>query len=168
VKTVDLYTDGACRGNPGPGGYGVVLRYGAHRKELSAGFRWTTNNRMELTALIKGLLTLKQPCRVEIFSDSKYLLDACKKKWIAKWKSNGWTTISKQPVQNRDLWQELDQLLAKHQPHYHWVKGHGRNPDNNYCDKLAVAAATSEQLFIDKAYEAQNPFRGFAHRPAKF
>src|SRR6202162_3002040 len=97
MKTVDLYTDGACRGNPGPGGYGVVLIYGAHRKELSADFRWTTNNRMELTALIKALLTLKEPCRVEINSDSKYLLDAFREEWIPKWKENGFKTTSAKP-----------------------------------------------------------------------
>jgi ribonuclease HI len=164
MKTVDLYTDGACRGNPGPGGYGLVLIYGAHRKELSAGFRWTTNNRMELTALIKGLLTLKQSCRVEIISDSKYLLDAFREKWIPKWKRNGWRTTSRQPVRNRDLWQELDRLLATHEPHYRWVKGHGRNSENNRCDELAVAAATSEHLLIDEAYEAQNPFPGVTNR----
>lgn len=160
MKTVDLYTDGACRGNPGPGGYGVVLIYGKHRKELSAGFRWTTNNRMELTALIKALLTLKEPCRVEIISDSKYLLDACREEWIPKWKKNGWRTASRQPVLNRDLWQELDRLLATHEPHYRWVKGHSLTPENIRCDKLAVSAANSQNLLIDEAYEAQNPFPG--------
>lgn len=160
MKTVEVYTDGACRGNPGPGGYGVVLIYGAHRKELSAGFRWTTNNRMELTALIKALLTLKEPCRAEIVSDSKYLLDALKKEWIPKWKRNGWRTASRQPVRNRDLWQELDGLLAAHKPHYRWVKGHGLTPENNRCDELAVAAANSENLLKDEAYEAHNPFPG--------
>ena len=160
MKTVELYTDGACKGNPGPGGYGVVLTYGPHRKELSAGFRWTTNNRMELTALIRGLLTLKEPCRVEIVSDSKYLLDALREEWIPNWKRNGWRTASRQPVLNRDLWQELDRLLAMHEPHYRWVKGHGVTLENNRCDKLAVAAANSENLLIDEAYEAQNPFPG--------
>jgi ribonuclease HI len=160
MKTVEVYTDGACRGNPGPGGYGVVLIYGAHRKELSAGFRWTTNNRMELTALIKALLTLKEPCRAEIVSDSKYLLDALKKEWIPKWKRNGWRTASRQPVRNRDLWQELDRLSATHKPHYRWVKGHGLTPENNRCDELAVKAANSGNLLIDEAYEAHNPFPG--------
>jgi len=158
MKTVDLYTDGACRGNPGPGGYGVVLIYGKHRKELSAGFRWTTNNRMELTALIKALLTLKEPCRLRIFSDSKYLLDSLRGKWTLKWKKNGWRTASRQPVLNRDLWQELDRLLATHQPDYLWVKGHALNAENNRCDSLAVAAANSKHLLIDEAYEEQNPF----------
>ena len=160
MKTVEVYTDGACRGNPGPGGYGVVLIYGAHRKELSAGFRWTTNNRMELTALIKALLTLKEPCRAEIVSDSKYLLDALKKEWIPKWKRNGWRTASRRSVRNRDLWEELDRLLATHKPHYRWVKGHHLNPENNRCDELAVAAANSENLLIDEAYEVDNPFPG--------
>jgi ribonuclease HI len=160
MKIVDLYTDGACRGNPGPGGYGVVLIYGKHRKELSAGFRWTTNNRMELTALINALLTLKEPCRVEISSDSKYLLDAFRKQWIRKWKKNGWRTASRQPVLNRDLWQELDRLLMMHESCYHWVKGHSLTPENNRCDQLAVAAANSQNLLIDEAYEAQKPFPG--------
>jgi ribonuclease HI len=160
MKMVDLYTDGACRGNPGPGGYGVVLIYGKHRKELSAGFRWTTNNRMELTALINALLALKEPCRVEIISDSKYLLDAFREQWIPKWKKNGWRTASRQPVLNRDLWQQLDRLLMSHEPRYRWVKGHSQSPENNRCDQLAVAAANSQNLFVDEAYEAQNPFPG--------
>jgi len=160
MKSVKVYTDGACIGNPGPGGYGAVLIYGSHRKELSAGFRWTTNNRMELTALIKALLALKEPCRLEILSDSKYLLDACREAWIPKWKRNGWRTASRQPVLNRDLWQELDRLLAAHEPRYRWVKGHGVTPENNRCDELAVAAASSRYLLIDEAYEVQNPFRG--------
>jgi ribonuclease HI len=160
MKTVELYTDGACKGNPGPGGYGVVLIYGAHRKELSAGFRWTTNNRMELIALVTALLSLKKPCRVEIVSDSKYLLDAFRKEWIPKWKRNGWRTSSRQPVLNRDLWQELDGLLATHEPHYRWVKGHALTPENNRCDELAVGAANSANLLIDEAYEALNPFPG--------
>ena len=159
MKTVDLYTDGACRGNPGPGGYGLVLIYGAHRKELSAGFRWTTNNRMELTALIRALLILKEPCRVEIVSDSKYLLDALRGDWILKWKRNGWRTASRQPVRNRDLWQEVDRLSAVHERNYRWVKGHGLTPENNRCDELAVAAANSEHLLIDEAYETHNPFQ---------
>jgi ribonuclease HI len=158
MKIVNLYTDGACRGNPGPGGYGVVLIYGKHRKELSAGFRWTTNNRMELTALVNALLTLKEPCRVEITSDSRYLLDAFRKEWIPKWKKNGWRTVSRQPVLNRDLWQELDRLLSTHEPRYRWVKGHSLTPENNRCDELAVMAANSQNLLIDEAYEAQNPF----------
>jgi len=160
MKTVDLYTDGACRGNPGPGGYGVVLIYGKHRKELSAGFRWTTNNRIKLTALINALLTLKEPCRVEIVSDSRYLLDAFSEEWISKWKRNGWRTVSRQPVRNRDLWQELDRLLSAHEPYYHWVKGHGLTVENNRCDELAVAAVNSGRLLIDEVYEAQNPFPG--------
>ena len=160
MKTVDLYTDGACKGNPGPGGYGVVLVYGTHRKELSAGFRWTTNNRMELTALIKALLTLKEPCRLGIISDSKYLLDALEEGWIPKWKRNGWKTSSRRPVLNVDLWQEMDRLLTTHVPHYCWVKGHDMTPENNRCDNLAVAAANSENLLVDDAYEALNPFPG--------
>jgi ribonuclease HI len=169
MKTVDLYTDGACKGNPGPGGYGAVLLYGKHRKELSGGFRRTTNNRMELTALIKALLTLKEPCRVRIFSDSKYLLDALRGEWILKWKRNGWRTATRQPVRNRDLWQELDRLLTSHEPDYRWVKGHALTAENNRCDSLAVAAANSEHLLVDEAYEAyevyeaQNQLPGFEH-----
>ena len=160
MKSVKVYTDGACIGNPGPGGYGAVLIYGSHRKELSAGFRWTTNNRMELTALINAMLTLKESCRVEIVSDSKCLLDAFSEEWISKWKRNGWRTVSRQPVRNRDLRQELDRLLAAHEPHYRWVKGHGLTVENNRCDELAVAAVNSGRLLIDEAYEAQNPFPG--------
>ena len=115
---------------------------------------------MELTALIKALLTLKEPCRVEISSDSRYLLDAFRKEWIRKWKKNGWRTASRQPVLNRDLWQELDRLLMMHEPRYRWVKGHSLTPENNRCDQLAVAAANSQNLLIDEAYEAQKPFPG--------
>ena len=159
MKTVDLYTDGACKGNPGPGGYGVVLIYGKHRKELSAGFRWTTNNRMELTALIKALIKLKEPCRLRIFSDSKYLLNGLKGEWVLKWKRNGWRTASRQPVLNRDLWQELDLLLATHEPEYLWVKGHALNAENNRCDTLAVAAAKPEHLLVDEGYERKTRSR---------
>jgi ribonuclease HI len=160
LKSVLVYTDGACRGNPGPGGYGVVLIYGKHRRELSAGYRWTTNNRMELVALINGLQALKEPCQVEIVSDSKYLLDAFREQWLSKWKRNGWRTTSKQLVQNRDLWEELDRLLSAHKPHFRWIKGHSVAAENNRCDQLAVIASNSKDLLIDEAYEAQNPFQG--------
>jgi ribonuclease HI len=121
---------------------------------------------MELTALVKALQTVKEPCRLEIFSDSKYLLGALTEEWISKWKRNGWRTASRQTVLNRDLWQELDRLLATHEPHFRWVKGHALTPENNRCDELAVAAANSGNLLVDGAYEAQNPFpvaeKGFA------
>lgn len=158
-KSVTIYTDGACRGNPGPGGYGVILIYGAARKELSAGYRWTTNNRMELLALIVALQALKKPCRADIFSDSQYVLGAYTKKWIAKWKANGWQTSARQPVQNQDLWLQLDQALKSHEPTFHWVKGHAANPLNNRCDELATTAARRASLLVDEAYEALHPYK---------
>ena len=154
MKRVTIYTDGACQGNPGPGGYGVVLIYGSARRELSAGYRCTTNNRMELTALTKALQALKAPCHVEIVSDSRYLLDALTEGWITKWRRNGWRTVTKQPVPNRDLWEELDRLLARHKPCYRWVKGHAATTENNRCDALAVAASRASGLLIDEMYEA--------------
>ncbi len=154
LSTVTIYTDGACRGNPGPGGYGIVLMAGTARKELSAGYRRTTNNRMELLALIKGLEALKRPCRAEIYSDSQYVLAAFQKKWIARWKANGWQTTTKKPVQNQDLWMALDLALAAHTPVFHWVKGHASNPENNRCDELATTAARGSSLQVDAGYEA--------------
>ncbi len=156
-STVTIYTDGACRGNPGPGGYGVILISGAARKEISAGYRWTNNNRMELWALIAALQALKKPCDAQIYSDSQYVLGAFKKKWIGKWKANGWQTTARQPVQNKDLWVQLDGLLERHHPTFHWVKGHAANPLNNRCDELATAAARGTSLATDECYETLNP-----------
>ena len=139
MKTVTLYTDGACSGNPGPGGWGAILEYMGHRREMSGGEGETTNNRMELTAVIKGLMALKEPCVVELYSDSKYVIDGLSKGWAVSWRSRGWVKADKKPALNPDLWEQLLALTEKHQMRYHWVKGHAENPDNNRCDELAVA-----------------------------
>jgi ribonuclease HI len=138
MKTVTLYTDGACSGNPGPGGWGAILEYNGHEKELSGGEENTTNNRMELTAVIQGLKALKEPCIVELYSDSKYVIDGLSKGWAASWRKNGWKKADKKPALNPDLWGELLDLVEKHQVNYHWVKGHAENPKNNRCDQMAV------------------------------
>ena len=138
MKTVTLYTDGACSGNPGPGGWGAVLEYMGHEKELCGGEESTTNNRMELTAVIMGLSSLKEPCIVELYSDSKYVIDGLEKGWAATWKKKGWIKSDKKPALNPDLWEQLLELTGKHQMRYHWVKGHAENPKNNRCDELAV------------------------------
>lgn len=139
-KKVTIYTDGACSGNPGPGGYGIILQYGEHRKEMSAGFDNTTNNRMELLGVITALEALKQPCDVELYSDSKYVIDAVTKGWAEKWRSKGWMRTPKEPAKNPDLWERLLDLLEVHSVTFHWVKGHAQNENNNRCDELAVAA----------------------------
>ena len=139
MKTVTLYTDGACSGNPGPGGWGAILAYRGAEKELSGGEKETTNNRMELTAVIRGLEALKEPCIVELYSDSKYVIDALEKGWAESWRKNGWKKADKKPALNPDLWQRLLELTAQHTVVYHWVKGHADNPKNNRCDELAVA-----------------------------
>ena len=139
MKTVTIYTDGACSGNPGPGGWGAVLRYGAHEKEFSGGAAETTNNRMELTGVIEALRQLKEPCIVELWSDSKYVIDAPSKGWVYGWKKSGWRKGDKKPALNVDLWEQLLPLIARHDVRYHWVKGHAENEYNNRCDALAVA-----------------------------
>ena len=139
MKTVTLYTDGACSGNPGPGGWGAILEYMGHEKELSGGEASTTNNRMELTAVIRGLEALKESCTVELYSDSKYVIDGLQKGWAASWKKRGWIKSDKKPALNPDLWERLLELTGKHEMHYHWVKGHAENPKNNRCDEMAVA-----------------------------
>lgn len=138
MKTVTLYTDGACSGNPGPGGWGVILLFGGHRKELSGGEERTTNNRMELTAVIRGLEALKEPCMVELYSDSKYVIDALSKGWARGWKARGWVKADKKPALNPDLWDRLLALCDTHTVNLHWVKGHAGNPYNSRCDELAV------------------------------
>lgn len=139
MKDVTIYTDGACSGNPGPGGWGAILRYGAAEKELSGGEGETTNNRMELTAVIRALSILKEPCQVELYSDSKYVLDALEKGWAWGWKKKGWVKSDKKPALNPDLWEQLLSLVGKHEMRYHWVKGHAENEYNNRCDEMAVA-----------------------------
>ena len=141
MKTVTLYTDGACSGNPGPGGWGAILEFMGTEKELSGGEKSTTNNRMELTAVIEGLSALKEPCIVELYSDSKYVIDGLSKGWAASWQKNGWKKSDKKPALNPDLWEKLLELTRIHSLRYHWVKGHAENPKNNRCDALAVAAA---------------------------
>ena len=138
MKTVAIYTDGACSGNPGPGGWGAVLCYNRREKELSGGAARTTNNRMELTGVISALQALKEPCIVELYSDSKYVIDALEKGWAVSWRKKGWIKSDKKPALNSDLWEILLPLTEKHQLHYHWVKGHADNEYNNRCDALAV------------------------------
>lgn len=139
MKTVTIYTDGACSGNPGPGGWGAVLLYGSHRRELSGGEPNTTNNRMELTAVISALELLKEPCEVELWSDSRYVIDGLQKGWAKGWKARGWIKSDKKPALNPDLWDRLLALTEIHTLRYHWVKGHGDTAENNRCDELAVA-----------------------------
>ena len=139
MKTVTLYTDGACSGNPGPGGWGAILEYNGTENELSGGESQTTNNRMELTAVIRGLQALKEPCTVELYSDSKYVIDGLQKGWAESWRKNGWKKADKKPALNPDLWEILLDLTHIHHLSYHWVKGHAENPKNNRCDQLAVA-----------------------------
>ncbi len=136
VDAVELYTDGACRGNPGPGGWGVVLRFRDAEKELHGGESATTNNRMELTAVIRGLEALKRHCRVVVTTDSRYVRDGITA-WIGRWRRNGWRTADGKPVKNVDLWQRLDALVAGHDVEWHWVKGHAGHPENERADRLA-------------------------------
>ena len=138
MKKINMFTDGACSGNPGPGGWGTILKYGEHIKELSGGEAETTNNRMELTAVIMGLKALKEPCEVDIYSDSKYFIDSVEKGWVYGWKKNNWIKKDKKPALNSDLWQELLELLEKHKCKLIWVKGHAGHPENERCDDMAV------------------------------
>lgn len=155
MKEVLLFTDGACSGNPGKGGYGAILKYGSFEKELSRGFVSTTNNRMELLAAIVGLETLKEPCKVELYSDSKYLVDAVCKGWVYNWKKNGWKKSDKKPAMNVDLWERLLSLMDTHHVTLHWVKGHDGHPENERCDRLAVLAYMGDSLYEDKGFVNQ-------------
>ena len=139
AEAVELFTDGACQGNPGPGGWGVLLRYGDAERELSGAEPATTNNRMELTAVIRGLEALKRPCRVVVTTDSQYVRNGITD-WIRRWRHNGWRTADRQAVKNSDLWQRLDELAAGHQVEWRWVKGHAGHPENERADRLATAA----------------------------
>ncbi len=138
---VELHTDGACSGNPGPGGWAFILKHPASGKVVdgSGGEPETTNNRMELLAVINGLRAIKKPSRVELYSDSKYVLDGLSE-WMPDWKKRGWKTAAKKPVKNQDLWMELDELAARHDVSFHWIKGHNEHPENEACDRMAVAA----------------------------
>jgi ribonuclease HI len=143
LKEVQLITDGACIGNPGPGGWACIIRYGEKKKELYGSEPHTTNNRMELTAAVKGLTALREPCEVEIVTDSQYVKNGITK-WIANWKRNGWRTAEKKPVLNQDLWEELDRQNCRHKTVWSWTKGHASHADNNRCDELATAAARNQ------------------------
>lgn len=153
-KHVTIYTDGACLGNPGPGGYGVVMLYGGHRKELSGGYRLTTNNRMEMMAAIAALRALKQKCDVTLHSDSQYLVNAMTKGWAERWKRNGWVrNKQKEKAVNPDLWEELLALCEKHQVEFRWVRGHSGVKENERADRLSVDAASQPNLQPDSGYE---------------
>ncbi|PIE69142.1 MAG: ribonuclease HI [Deltaproteobacteria bacterium] len=152
LPQVEAYTDGSSLGNPGPGGWGVILRYKERTRELAGGFARTTNNRMELLAAIKALEALTQKARVNLYTDSKYLCDAVNKHWIRGWLANGWKTSAKKPVKNQDLWNRLILLLTKHEVRFLWVKGHSGHPDNERCDALAREAASGKDLAVDRGY----------------
>lgn len=139
MKEIELFTDGACSGNPGPGGWGAILRYNGIEKELSGGEENTTNNRMELTAAIEGLSALKEPCRVRLVTDSRYVADGIGKGWAASWRKNGWRKADKKPALNADLWEKLLLLTERHTVEIEWVRGHNGHPENERCDALAVA-----------------------------
>ena len=145
MKAVDVYTDGACGGNPGPGGWGAILRHGGAEKELSGGEADTTNNRMELTAAIRALEALNRPCRVTLYSDSRYLVDGMSKGWAQSWKSRGWVKSDKKPALNPDLWDRLLELCETHTVSFQWVRGHASNEYNNRCDALAVGAYKGDE-----------------------
>ncbi|MBQ8228961.1 MAG: ribonuclease HI [Clostridia bacterium] len=138
MKHIDIFTDGACSGNPGPGGWGAILKYNGIEKELSGSEKETTNNRMELTAVIEALKALKEPCDVTVYTDSKYVCDAIVKRWVYSWQANGWRKADKKPALNVDLWEQLLALLKKHMAEFVWLKGHAGHPENERCDKMAV------------------------------
>jgi ribonuclease HI len=154
LKNVTIYTDGGCMGNPGPGGYGTVLLYGGHRKELSGGYRLTTNNRMEIMAAIAGLQALKGRCMVALYTDSQYLANAIMKGWAKRWRANGWKRNKTDKALNPDLWQELLDLCDKHLITVIWIRGHAGTPENERCDGLSREAAQRPDLPPDRGYEA--------------
>lgn len=152
---VTIYTDGACSGNPGPGGYGIVMLYGDRRRELSAGYRSTTNNRMELRAAITALESLKRPCRVTLYSDSQYVVNAINQGWLENWIKRGWKKSNRKPVENRDLWERLIPLLKRHEVEFRWVRGHNNNRENERCDVLAVEASQGSDLLVDEGFDRE-------------
>jgi len=154
AKDVTIYTDGACIGNPGPGGFGVVLLHGSHRKELFGGFRCTTNNRMELFAAIKGLEALKQRCNVRLFSDSEYVVNAMRAGWARRWRKNGWRRERNKVASNIDLWERLLNLSEQHAVEFNWVRGHAGDRENERCDQLAMLGARGTDLPPDPGYPA--------------
>jgi len=149
MKNVEIFTDGACSGNPGPGGYGVLLKFNGQTKQISQGYNKTTNNRMELRAVIEGLKALTEKCDVKIYSDSKYIVDAIEKGWARRWKANNWYRNKKEKALNIDLWQILIDLIDQHSVNLYWVKGHAGHPENEICDKLAVRATAGKNLVDD-------------------
>ena len=151
MKQVKIFTDGSCLGNPGPGGYGAVLVFGQHRKELAEGYQQTTNNRMEMLAAIKALEALTETCMVDLTTDSQYVRQGITQ-WMTNWRRNGWRTSDKKPVKNKDLWQQLDAQCQRHQVKWHWVKGHSGHPENERCDQLARDAAGSDNLLEDSGF----------------
>ncbi len=157
MKHITLYTDGACSNNPGPGGYGVVLLYDSHRKELSKGYRKTTNNRMEILAAIAGLEALKEPCQVTLYSDSQYLVNAIEKGWAERWQANGWMRNKKEKAVNPDLWERLLALCEIHRVRFEWLRGHAGHEENERCDELATSAVRGSNLEIDEGYEKTSP-----------
>ncbi|MEM9281056.1 MAG: ribonuclease HI [Verrucomicrobiota bacterium] len=155
MKHVEIFTDGSSRGNPGPGGYGTLVRYGQHTRELAQGFVRTTNNRMEILAAVAGLEVLREPCEVTVYSDSRYLVDTLSKGWIDGWKSRGWKRKDKSPVKNVDLWQRLEAALGDHSVEWCWVKGHDGHEMNERCDDLATQAADGKfgPLATDEGFQ---------------
>lgn len=153
LKHVAIYTDGAASGNPGPGGYGVILEFQGKRKELSGGYRRTTNNRMELLAAVVGLEALKERCEVTLYTDSAYLVNALNEGWAQRWRAHGWMRNKNEPALNPDLWERLLRLCEQHEVHFVWVKGHAGHPENERCDQLAQEAARGINLPVDTAYE---------------
>ena len=156
MKKVTIYTDGGCSPNPGPGGYGIVLIYGEQRRELSGGYRSTTNNRMELTAAIRGLQALKEPCDVTLFSDSQYVVNGITKGWARRWKSKGWIKSDKRLAENIDLWEDLLNLCETHTVRFEWIRGHNGHAENECCDRLAGDASRRQNLPIDSVYEGNS------------
>tara|TARA_R110002012_G_scaffold157234_2_gene318349 strand:+ start:657 stop:1118 length:462 start_codon:yes stop_codon:yes gene_type:complete len=152
MKHIEIYTDGSCLGNPGPGGYGAVLLFNQHSKELSQGFVHTTNNRMELLATIEALASLTETCKVDLTTDSQYVKNGINQ-WIKNWRKNGWRTSDKKPVKNVDLWKRLDEQVNRHDVKWHWVKGHSGHPMNERCDVLARDAASGKSLLPDEGFQ---------------
>ncbi|QWR77579.1 ribonuclease HI [Candidatus Magnetomonas plexicatena] len=153
LPTVEIYTDGACLGNPGPGGYAAILKFGGKQKVITGGYRLTTNNRMEIMAAIAGLTALKKNCVVNIYSDSRLLVDTMTKGWLQSWIKRGWRKKDGSPTLNPDLWQKLLTLTEKHQVSFHWIRGHIGDAENELCDKLSKQAAKEQNLPVDEVYE---------------
>ena len=152
MKQVEIHTDGSCLGNPGPGGWAAVLRFGQHRKEISGGFAPTTNNRMEIIAVLRALELLTEPCCVDLYTDSQYVSKAIRDGWLKGWIARGWITSAKKPVKNRDLWERMAELLERHQVSFHWHKGHAGHKENERCDELARTESAKRDLPPDPGF----------------